>query len=286
VAVVAPSGPVPEARLEIGLALLRQRYEVACAPGLLSHTGHLAGSDGRRLAELRWGLSDPSVRAVFCARGGYGLLRNLPALQAFRTEERRTLPIVGFSDVTVLLAWATLGGMTAIHGPVVTQMGDLPPEDIAALFALLESSRPPGTMTPLQVLSPGTARGRLLGGNLEMLSRLCGTSLQRALLPGEPVILLLEEVGERPYRIDRALTQLLLSGALSQVAGVVIGDLVRCGEADGSGPTALEVITERLGGLGVPMAAGAPIGHGSRNRAVPLGALVELSSHSQTLTFL
>jgi muramoyltetrapeptide carboxypeptidase len=126
-----------------------------------------------------------------------------------------------------------------------------------------------------------------LGGNLELLSRLCGTPLAAALLPGEPVVLLLEEVSEAPYRIDRALTQLWLAGGLAQVQAVVVGDLWRCeGPADGSHPSALAVLGERFGRLGIPVLAGAPIGHGSRNRAVPLGARVRVEPQRGRVEFL
>ena len=138
---------------------------------------------------------------------------------------------------------------------------------------------------PAGEIAPGCAAGRLLGGNLEMLSRLCGTALAGALLPGEPVLLLLEEVGEQPYRIDRALTQLLESGALSAVVGVIVGDLTACAARDGAPPDALSVITERLRPLGVPICAGAPIGHGARNRAVPLGAWATLDARAGELRF-
>ncbi|MCS6915775.1 MAG: LD-carboxypeptidase [Myxococcales bacterium] len=285
VAVVAPSGPVPPERLEPGLALLRARYEVVHAPGLRSRTGYLAGEDGRRLAELRWALSDPSVQAVFCARGGYGLLRYLPALCAVPEAERRPVPVVGFSDITVLHAWAASARLTTIHGPVLTQLVSLPPEDVEALFALLEHPGHPPPLEGLVTLRPGRARGRLLGGNLELLSRLCGTALSSALRPGEPVVLLLEEIGEQPYRIDRALTQLRLSGALDEVVGVVLGDFVACEGGDGATPSALSVVVERLDALGVPLCSGAPIGHGTRNRAVPLGARVELDADAGVLRF-
>lgn len=283
VAAIAPSGPAPRERLEAGLRLLSARYEVVTAPGLLCRTGYLAGDDGRRLAELRWALSDPSVRAVFCARGGYGLLRNLTPLCA--ADAPRPAPIVGFSDVTVLLHWAAAGRLVSVHGPVLTQLGELPAEDADALFSLLESPAPPPPLGGLRTLLPGRAAGRLLGGNLEMLSRLCGTALQGALRPGEPVILLLEEVTEQPYRIDRALTQLRLAGALDEVAGVVVGDLVGCAAPGGAPPEALDVIVERLRPLGVPLCAGAPIGHGARNRAVPLGARVTLDGPAGALRF-
>lgn len=283
VAVIAPSGPLPEERFAAGLTLLSARYEVVHSGGLMSRSGYLAGDDGRRLAELRWALGDPSVRAVFCGRGGYGAMRYLPALMEVRAEDRRAVPLVGFSDVTVLLLWQAQAGIASVHGPVVTQLGALPGEDVAALFALLEGA-PPADLTGLQALHGGRAEGRLLGGNLEMLSRLCGTPLGQALRPpsGEPVILLLEEVGEAPYRIDRALTQLLLAGLLDQVAGVIVGELTDC---QGVGQ-ALDVVGERLGSLGVPVLAGAPIGHGGRNRAVPIGAPVAIDGAAGMLRFL
>jgi len=189
----------------------------------------------------------------------------------------------------VLHAWVALGHQRSIHGPVLTQLGELPAPDAAALWALLEDPAPPPPLTDLQALPPAYApvHGRLLGGNLELLSRLCGTPLLAALLPGEPVVLLLEEVTEAPYRIDRALTQLWLSGGLAQVVAVVVGDLWRCeGPADGSHPSALAVIGERFGRLGIPVLAGAPIGHGSRNRAVPLGARVRVDPQRGRVEFL
>jgi muramoyltetrapeptide carboxypeptidase len=291
VAVIAPSGPVPAARYEAGVARLRERYRVATAAGLLSATGYLAGADGRRLAELRWALGDPAVRAVLCGRGGYGLLRYLPQLVAVRPDELRPLPVVGFSDITLLHAFFATARLRTIHGPVVTQLGELPAADVAALWALLEDPAPPPPLDDLQPVNGCAGQapvfGRLLGGNLEVLSRLCGTPLGMALRPGEPVVLLLEEVTETPYRIDRALTQLLLAGALAEVRAVVIGDLVRCeGPADGSHPSALAVLGERLATLDIPVLAGAPLGHGSRNRAVPLGARVRLCPRRGRLEFL
>lgn len=277
VAVIAPAGPVPPPRYEVGVARLAARYEVVASAGLLTRTGYLAGDDGRRLAELRWALSDPSVQAVFCARGGYGMLRYAAELLAVPAVEQRAVPLVGFSDITVLHAVAALGRLRTIHGPVVTQLGELGAADAAALWQLLEDPAPPPPLTGLELVAGGRAAvsGRLLGGNLEVLSRLCGTPLMEALRPDEPVVLLLEEVTEAPYRIDRMLTQLLLAGAFAKVRAVVVGDLVRCeGPRDGSHPGPLAVICERLGRLGVPVLAGAPIGHGERNRAVPLGGQV------------
>ncbi len=286
VAVIAPSGPVPSERLEAGLVVLRERYRVVQADGLLARRGFLAGEDGRRLAELRWALSDPQLRAVFCARGGHGLLRLVSPLLTARPQELPQRTLVGFSDVTVLHGLLALHERVTIHGPVLTQLGELPVDDRESLWALLESRESPPPLLGLQSVagSAQTVTGRLLGGNLEVLSRLCGTPLGEALLHSGEVVLLLEEVTEAPYRIDRALTQLRLAGLLDQVVAVVVGDLLRC-EGPAEHPTALAVIAERLLGSGIPVLAGAPIGHGARNRAVPLGVQVVVDPRRGCLAF-
>lgn len=299
VAVIAPSGPVPVERYERGVTQLAARYGVQGSPGLLTRYGFLAGDDGRRLAELRWALSSPQAQAVLCGRGGYGLLRLVPNLLPLIADPLALsdAPLVGFSDITVLHALYALRRQVSIHGPVVTQLGELPAADVAALWALLEDPAPPPPIVDLQPMNEAARRtrapigGRLLGGNLEMLSRLCGTPLAAALTPGEPVVLLIEEVGEMPYRIDRALTQLALSGALRDVVALVVGDLVRCqGPADspevGAAPTsAPAVIADRAGALGLPAWGNAPLGHGERNRPLPLGVAVELHGRSGQLHF-
>ena len=302
VAVIAPSGPVPPERYERGLAVLSARYRVEDSPGVLERYGFLAGNDGRRLSALRWALSSPQSHAVFCGRGGYGLLRLVPALSSLIGDgyAMGEAPVVGFSDITVLHALCALRRQVSIHGPVVTQLGELPAGDVAALWALLEDPGPPPPIVDLQPLNQAARGGdaviggRLLGGNLEMLSRLCGTPFAAALTPGEPVVLLLEEVGEVPYRIDRALTQLALSGALRDVVALVVGDLVRCqapaaadGSVDTSGAptTAQAVIGERAQALGLPAFVNAPLGHGDRNRPVPLGVAVELHCLDGALHF-
>jgi muramoyltetrapeptide carboxypeptidase len=274
VAVVAPAGPVPRERFEAGARILAGRYQLVHDERVFAQSGFLAGPDDDRLAELASALADPSIHGVICARGGYGLMRILPRLDpaAFL---RAPKPIVGFSDVTALHAWAAKAGVASIHGPVVTQLGELGEADAKSLIDLLESPGVPPPLNDLRPLVAGNAEGILLGGNLELISRLVGTPWQLDL---DGAILLLEEVGERPYRIDRALTQLELAGALKGVRGVVIGDLEHCEEP--KPPTAEEVIVERLGRLGVPILADAPVGHADRNRALPLGVGVKIEGAS------
>ncbi len=279
VAVVAPAGPVPRDRFEAGARILSARYRLVHEERVFARSGFLAGSDEERRSELARALADPSVKAVICARGGYGLMRILPSLD-MEALRRAPKAIVGFSDITALHAWSAHAGVAGIHGPVVTQLGDLPEEDVRSLFELLESPRPPPPIGGLRVLAPGSATGVLLGGNLELISRLAGTPWQLEL---RGAVLLLEEVGERPYRIDRALTQLELAGGLDGLRGVALGALEKCNEPPSStvqSPTAEEVVVERLGRLGVPIVAGLPVGHGARNRALPLGTRVTIEGDS------
>jgi muramoyltetrapeptide carboxypeptidase len=282
VAVVAPAGPVPREAFAAGSRILQARYQLVHDERIFARTGYLAGDDDARAAELGRALADPSIEAIFCARGGYGLLRILDRLDPDALA-RAPKAIVGFSDVTALLAWAARAGVAALHAPVITQLGALPPADAEALFALVESPAAPPPLEGLRALHPGAADGRLLGGNLELISRLCGTPWQLDL---DGAVLLLEEVGERPYRVDRQLTQLGLAGALGGLRGVVLGDFVACVEKDGSPPDVEAVVAERFAGLGVPVVAGAPIGHGPRNRAVPHGARVRVDAAAGVVEFL
>jgi muramoyltetrapeptide carboxypeptidase len=284
VAVVAPSGPVFADDFASGARVLAARYQLRYDPAtLFAAVGFLAGSDEQRLAALLRALGDPEARAVVMGRGGHGLLRIARQIDP-ELVRRHPKPIVGFSDGTVLLAVAARAGVAAIHGPVVTQLGRLPADDHQALFSLLESPAPVGLLHGLETLRPGRAAGPLLGGNLEIFSRLLGTGLLPDL---DGAILFLEEVGERPYRVDRLLCHLELAGVFARVAGVVVGDLVACAEpADArvASPSALEVVRERLSRLAVPVALGARIGHGDRNRALPYAVRVELDASSGTLT--
>ena len=285
VAVIAPAGPVPPDAFEAGVARLRQRYRVEYDGQVLARDGFLAGSDERRTKELEHWLAEKDVKALFCARGGYGITRILPRLDAAaQALAKSPRVIVGFSDATALLAWALGAGVRAVHGPVVSQLGKLPPGDVDALFALLESPDPPPSIPDIGASKTqsffGRISGRLVGGNLEVLTRLVGTRWQPQ---WSGCVLLLEEIGERPYRIDRQLTHLQQAGMLEDLAAVVVGDLVGCAEpADAwpgqPSPTAVEVIRERCAAYGVPVFTGLPVGHGERNRALPLGARVSIDS--------
>jgi len=285
VRVVAPSGPVPREAFQAGVAALRGRYEVRFDDGVFARDGFLAGSDERRLTELNAALADPDARAVLMARGGYGLLRILPFLDPgiLRAAPRA---LVGFSDGTAMLGFAARAGVASIHGPVLSQLGGLPADDQRTLVRLLEEPSPGLLLNDLDELIPGRVQGRLLGGNLEVFSRLVGTPYMPDI---SGAILFIEDLAERPYRVDRLLTHLDLAGVFGAVSGVVTGDFSACLEPEATradSPTAAEVLVERLGRLPIPVALGAAVGHGTRNTALPYGCMAELDTRKGTVVAL
>lgn len=278
--ILAPASPFPADRFEAGLNVLRQLgFQPVIHYQAYARTGFLAGSDAERLNALYDLLADPSIDAVMAARGGYGVHRLLEHLDLSRLKAAPK-PVIGFSDVTALHAvWAQLG-RASIHGPVVTQLADLPPAD-QAIFAQTLSGPQAATYQGQNTIQKGRAQGVLFGGCLSVLVPLLGTPFFPS-LAGK--ILLLEDIGEAPYRIDRMLTQLRLSGALGQVAGIAVGELVKCDPPRAGEPTAVQVLAERTADLGVPVVYGLPFGHGQTNQAIWLGAQVELDAEARTLT--
>jgi muramoyltetrapeptide carboxypeptidase len=277
VAIVAPSGPFDRGSFERGLALVASRYRPVYSDGLFASERYLAGSDERRLAELERALASPTTQAVFCARGGYGAMRLLSRL---RLPESHKL-LIGFSDVTALHCALQAHHRVSVHGPVVTQLGTLGQAVANELFDLLEQpdARPVLKGTPLVA---GVVEGAVVGGNLSVLTRLIGTPFMP---PLDRAILLFEDVGERPYRLDRMWQHLSLCGALGRIAGLAVGTFEGCQETEGSW-TAEEIIAELAEEAGLPCVVGLPVGHGEVNRPFPLGARARLDGAAGTLSFL
>ena len=286
VRVVAPSGPIAPDDFAHGAAVLSARYQLRYDPAsLFRATGFTAGPDHVRLAELVAALRDADARAIIMGRGGYGLLRLLASIEP-ELLRSAAKPIVGFSDGTLLLAQAARAGLASIHGPVVTQLGRLAQEDHDALFAALEQPDARLLCSGLEALVKGHAQGPLVGGNLEVFSRMLGTPYLPDL---RGAILFFEDVGERPYRLDRLLTQIDLAGVFQEAGGLVAGDFLDCDEPASSklaSATASQVLRERLSRLRIPVVLGAPIGHGRRNRALPYATRVELDADAGTLAAL
>jgi muramoyltetrapeptide carboxypeptidase len=281
VAVIAPASGFDRASFDAGLEVLASRYAPQYEAGLFAKERYLAGDDARRLAELMRSLAEPRWRAVFCARGGYGATRLLAQL-LHATPPGLRKPLVGFSDITSLHLWLASHGWMSIHGPVLTQLGRLSEATRQRLFALLESATPPAPLTGTDTYVPGSCEGRLLGGNLSVFSRVIGTPYMPAL---EDTVLLLEDQGERPYRLDRMWTHLSLAGVFARVRGIVLGSFTGC-EENGAPYSSGDVLRELAVATGLPCAAGFPIGHGERNEPVPLGARVRLDAGARRLTFL
>ncbi len=276
---MAPAGSFDRLSFEAGLKLLAQRYQPVYDSGIFEQERYLAGSDARRLAELAAVLGDGRLRGIFCARGGFGAMRLLPNI-AFGGLAPK--PLVGFSDVTALHLALQSTGWVTFHGPVLTQLGRLPKDAADRLFALLESSEPAPPLAGASTLVPGQVEGPLLGGNLSVVTRLLGTPYLPSL---RGAVLLLEDVGERPYRLDRLWTHLGLAGVFRQVVGIALGDFTGCEEKDAS-YTSTDVLRSLAEETRLPCALGFPIGHGEKNMAVPLGVRVRLDATQGALEFL
>lgn len=280
VAVIAPASAFDRPSFEGGLAVVAARYDVHHRAALFERHRYLAGSDSRRLSELTDALLDPEIRGVFCARGGYGATRLLQYLGSVKLAGPK--PLVGFSDITALHLWLQSRGVASIHGPVLTQLPQLPVATHQRLFALLESSSPAPALRATDTYVPGVAEGPLLGGNLSVVTRMLGTPWLASL---DGAILLLEDLGERPYRLDRMWTHLALAGVFSRVRGIALGSFTNCEERDAD-YSAADVLRDLAVATGLPCAAGFPIGHGVMNEPVPLGTRVRLDAAGRSLEFL
>lgn len=284
--VIAPAGPMPVDTYRSGLAILAARYELVHVhepKEVRSSLSYLADEDQKRADEINEAFRNSEIEAIFCARGGYGCMRILDRLDSDAFVKQRPV-LVGFSDITVLHAWARLRRVPTIHGPVVTQLAQLPEEEVHALFDLLEGRAMP-CLKGLETLVPGAAHGPLFGGNLTLLCHLCGTPYFPDL---RGTILLLEETNEAPYRIDRMLTHLRLTGVLEKLTGIVLGEFHQCNglhKEKAPSDEIRSILWDRLKDLGIPIALGAPFGHGAHNLALPLGVMTCLDATAGTLFF-
>ncbi|MCX5415174.1 LD-carboxypeptidase [Streptomyces sp. NBC_00059] len=280
VVVVAPSGPVPPERMERGLELLRGwGLDAVAAPHALDthpELDHLAGTDEHRAQDLQEAWCDPSVDAVLCARGGYGAHRMVDLLDWSALRAAGPKVFVGYSDITVLHeAFALRAGFSTLHGPMTATEVFL--KDEATRQAMRSTLFEPESVLSLGLgtaaaLVPGTARGITYGGCVSLLAADAGTPGARTSARGG--LLVIEDTGEDPYRLDGILTRLLRIGALDGISGVV------CGSWEGCGPygKVRSVLADRLGGLGVPVAEELGFGHGPTALTVPLGVPAVLNA--------
>jgi muramoyltetrapeptide carboxypeptidase len=277
IALIAPASPFDVEGFELGVTRLRRRYEVSYEPSITARHGFLAGDDARRAHELQAALASPQVDAVIAARGGYGCTRIAQLIAA--EDVRRHAPLlVGFSDLTALHALWAQARVGSIHGSMVATLGRVS-EPLFVRFCAALEGRFPARFDGLACLARGAAEGTLLGGNLAVLCALLGTPL---FPPLADAVLFLEDVGERPYRVDRMLTSLRNAGALRDVRAIVLGAFEQ-GDAGVDGVTLDDVLRERTSDLGIPVVAGFPAGHIDDNAELPFGRRVALDAESGVL---
>jgi muramoyltetrapeptide carboxypeptidase len=273
--VIAPAGPFDRTLVLRGMGWLAERYRVEFDPGLFARSGFLAGSDERRLAELNAALGAEGVRAIVAARGGYGSTRILPRAD-FRALRDEPKWIVGFSDITALHVRAARAGVASLHAHNAAGLGRADVALRRRFVHALEQPLAEHRYEGLPCWNGGTATGPLAGGNLTLLFT---CAADRSLFIPDGAVLVLEDVTESSYRLDRMLTALIDSGALDRVAAVVLGEFADCTPGKHGVPID-RVLHERLAQLRVPVVAGFPCGHGVRNDPLPFGlpALVDASA--------
>lgn len=287
VRVVAPSSPFEIQEFEAGLEVLRSwGLRPRFRPDIYERSAYFAGSPERRADALHEAFEDEQATAIFCVRGGYGLTSVLPLLAPQRIAAHPK-PLIGCSDVTVLLNWLVQSaGMTGIHGPMLGALGRGDEAGAARLKDLLMKEAPPAPLrsalpdAAAWCVAPGVGHGRALGGSLSMLAALCGTPWQ---VDTTGAVLFIEDVGERPYRVDRLLTQLSSSGLFDKVAAVVIGDMVGCD--DGDALSWRHAVDRIFRPQAVPVLAGLSFGHAVPNLAIPLGVEVVVDASAGWVQF-
>ncbi len=268
-AVIAPAGPFNEELFRLGIAWLGERYEVIYSDDIFDSCGYLAGTDERRLCELTGALLDPDIDAIVCVRGGFGTTRLLPDLDPGAVRKANKM-IVGFSDITALHALWARAGVRSLHAPMVAALGKAAPALREQWVDTLEN---PGKyrhwcLEPLGFGGDESVAGILTGGNLAVLGSLIGTPYAP---PLDDAILFIEDVGERPYRVDRMLTTMSQAGWFRRIRGLVIGSFTE-GDPGPDGVSLDEVLAKHFEKADFPVLTGFPAGHIDENEPIPFGA--------------
>ena len=290
VVILSPSSKIDCHFLQGAAGRLRSwGLEPVMAPHAEGACGTYAGTVDERLADLQGAMDDPDVRAILCSRGGYGAVHLLERLD-FTRLARSPKWLIGFSDITALHAAFQRAGFASLHAPMARHLTVEPADDEAtrALHDLLMGTTPGGkapaiACTPHRLNRRGTAEGTLRGGNLSVLAGLRGTPYD---IGGEGTILFVEDVGERPYRIDRMMWGVKLSGVLGRLAGLVVGQVTGYEDDRSMCRDTYGLIADMMEGTGCPVAFGFPVGHVAHNEPVVCGArgTLEVTPHGARLT--
>jgi muramoyltetrapeptide carboxypeptidase len=277
IALVAPSSPFNVEKFNQAYEMLkREGYHPVPGRHLLNRKKYLAGTEAQRAQDLIWAISDPSVAAVFCVRGGYGSGKLLPWLP-FTTLGRTPKIFLGYSDITFLhLAFQSQMNWITFHGPNFIEAADTPDRLREILRFFRGESSFAWKSDGSHVIRHGVASGVLLGGNLTCLVHLIGTPFFPDL---KGVLLLIEDRGEVLYRLDRLFTHLRLAGLLHQLGGLILGQFEDCGDPD----DIWDMVWEQVKPFHFPVIANLPFGHGQKNQVIPLGILFSLNTYENVL---
>lgn len=290
IGIVAPSSPaVDPGAIARGTKAFRDMgFQVVEGRCVNRRNRYLAGADEERAEELNQMFADPSIKGIFCMRGGYGASRILRLID-YASIKRNPKIFVGYSDITALhLAIHKECEMVTFYGPmVVTEMADRFSDYTRTyLWKVLTSTDPAGKIgmghQKVPIISEGEASGILIGGYLPAIAASMGTPYE---IDTRGRILFFEDFKKEPFELDRVLTQLLLSGKLNEAAGIAIGECVEC-EPKGRFPFSFsweEVLRDRLGNLGIPVLAGLCFGHGDHKATLPIGVKAVLNTAEMSL---
>lgn len=273
VGIVCPAGHMPLSRMRTCIRVLGEEWGFTVRRGrtLGAGGGYFSGTDAERLADLQTMLDDDGVSAVLCARGGYGVGRIVDDID-FRRFVRRPKWVVGFSDVTVLhLHIRARCGVATLHGPMAGAFnaGGWRGPYVGSLLEALTGVRSAYRAPAHPFDRRGVAEGPLLGGNLALLAHLVGTP---SFPDTEGCILFLEDVGEQLYNIDRMMRQLLRSGKLDRLAGLLVGGFTDCRDTERPfGQDAYGIVRDVVARFGYPVGYGFPVSHGRENVALKSG---------------
>ncbi|MFI5303394.1 MAG: LD-carboxypeptidase [Nitrospiria bacterium] len=284
IGVVAPAGSIAPGVLKKGIERLRKLgFQVVEGRHLGGSFRYFSGTDQQRAEDLAW-MFRQDVRAIVCARGGYGSSRLIPHLKDAHFMKSDKI-FIGCSDITTLLLYFSRLKIPVFHGPMISHFSRS--DDSLSdhfLTRMLTSPEPMGRFSfpETQILREGAAEGRLTGGCLSLICSSLGTCYE---IETKGKILLIEEVNEAPYRIDRMLTQLKLAGKLKGVKGILFGTFVHCDPSEGSNFKLSEIIGDCIGDLKCPIFFGLPFGHGNQNITLPYGLKVKMDSDARTVDF-
>ncbi len=276
VVIISPAGRIDRQVVEHGAMLLRQRgYKVEIGRHAFGEDGVFSGSDVERAADMQQALDDPSVKAVFFSRGGYGSVRTHERLDWTSFFENPKW-LVGFSDITVFHSWLSRSRTASVHGVMTSMFGkhDKPTGSFLRMMGLLEGERSGGVLPAHALNRTGSASGVLTGGNLSVIQSLRGTPLD---LRPKGKILFIEDINEQLYHIDRMMRNLKAGRVLEQLSGLIVGHFT--GMKEGSAPygrTACEIIREAVEDYSYPVVFGFPAGHELPNEPLLMGGRITL----------